>query len=177
MPPDSELAPRVQASIADARERLGAAPGAPAASTPARSLASARPAARASAPTTAPAAAPAAAGSVSGTVTLDPAVAAQAAPGDAVFIFARPASGGRMPLAVLRAQVKDLPLAFTLDDSMAMAPGMTLSSAAEVTVGARISKSGNATPQPGDLSGETTGVKPGAKNVAVRISSVVARQP
>jgi cytochrome c-type biogenesis protein CcmH len=59
---------------------------------------------------------------------------------------------------------------------MAMAPGMTLSSAAQLTVGARISKSGNAIPQPGDLAGETTGVAPGAKNVAVRIGTVVVKQ-
>jgi cytochrome c-type biogenesis protein CcmH len=80
-----------------------------------------------------------------------------------------------MPLAVRRAQVKDLPLTFTLDDSMAMAPGMNLSSAPQLIVGARISKSGNAIAQPGDLAGETTGVLPGAKNLAIRIGSVVGR--
>jgi cytochrome c-type biogenesis protein CcmH len=71
--------------------------------------------------------------------------------------------------------VKDLPLAFRLDDSMAMAPGMTLSSAPQLTVGARISKSGTAIAQPGDLSGEITGIAPGAKDVAIRIGTVVAR--
>jgi cytochrome c-type biogenesis protein CcmH len=80
-----------------------------------------------------------------------------------------------MPLAVQRAQVKDLPLAFRLDDSMAMAPGMTLSSAPQLTVGARISKSGTAIAQPGDLSGEITGVAPGANNVAIRIGTVVPK--
>jgi cytochrome c-type biogenesis protein CcmH len=79
-----------------------------------------------------------------------------------------------MPLAVLRATVKDLPLSFTLDDSMAMAPGRTLSSASEIVVGARISKSGNAIPQAGDLAGETSGVAPGAKDLAIRIDRVVA---
>ena len=118
---------------------------------------------------------PAAGTSVSGTVTLDPALAAQAAPGDSVFVFARAANGSRMPLAVQRAQVKDLPLAFKLDDSMAMAPGMTLSSASQLTVGARISKSGTAIAQPGDLSGEITNVAPGASNVAIRIGTVVAK--
>ena len=94
---------------------------------------------------------------------------------DSVFVFARAANGSRMPLAVQRAQVKDLPLAFKLDDSMAMAPGMTLSSAPQLTVGARISKSGTAIAQPGDLSGEITGVAPGANNVAIRIGTVVAK--
>ena len=141
-------------------------PEPPADPSPAQ-VAAARPAASA--------ARPVAGTSVSGTVTLDPALAAQAAPGDSVFVFARAASGSRMPLAVQRAQVKDLPLAFKLDDSMAMAPGMTLSSAPQLTVGARISKSGTAIAQPGDLSGEVTGVAPGANNLAIRIGTVVAK--
>ncbi len=166
LPPDSELAPRVQAMIADARGKLAGNDAAPATSPSTRVAA---------APPAASAARPAAGTSVSGTVTLDPALAAQASPGDSVFVFARAAQGSRMPLAVQRAQVKDLPLAFKLDDSMAMAPGMTLSSASQLTVGARISKSGTAIAQPGDLSGETTGVAPGANNVAIRIGTVVAK--
>jgi len=166
LPPDSELAPRVQAMIGDAREKLaGNAP--PSASSSTAQVAAARPAATAASAATGT--------SVSGTVTLDPALAAQASPGDSVFVFARAATGSRMPLAVQRAQVKDLPLAFRLDDSMAMAPGMTLSSAPQLTVGARISKSGTAIAQPGDLSGEITGIAPGASNVAIRIGTVVAK--
>jgi len=166
LPPDSELAPRVQGMIADARAKLAGNDAAPAAPAAPRVAA---------APPAASAAKPAAGTSVSGTVTLDPALAAQASPGDAVFVFARAATGSRMPLAVQRAQVKDLPLAFKLDDSMAMAPGMNLSSASQLTVGARISKSGTAIAQPGDLSGEITNVAPGASNVAVRIGTVVAK--
>jgi cytochrome c-type biogenesis protein CcmH len=79
-----------------------------------------------------------------------------------------------MPLAVQKARVSDLPLRFKLDDSMAMAPGMTISSAKQVIVGARISKSGQATPGPGDLSGEAAPVAPGAADVAVRIDRVIA---
>ena len=168
LPPDGELAPRVQAMIADARGKLAGNDAAPAPSPSTSTQVAAAPAA-------ASAARPAAGTSVSGTVTLDPALAAQAAPGDAVFVFARAANGSRMPLAVQRAQVKDLPLAFKLDDSMAMAPGMTLSSATQLTVGARISKSGTAIAQPGDLSGEITGVAPGANHLAIRIGTVVAK--
>jgi len=168
LPPDSELAPRVQAMIADARGKLAGNDAVPA-PLPSTSTQVA------AAPPAASAARPAAGTSVSGTVTLDPALAAQAAPGDAVFVFARAANGSRMPLAVQRAQVKDLPLAFKLDDSMAMAPGMTLSSATQLTVGARISKSGTAIAQPGDLSGEITGVAPGANHLAIRIGTVVAK--
>ncbi|HEV7577766.1 MAG TPA: c-type cytochrome biogenesis protein CcmI [Caldimonas sp.] len=166
LPPGNELTPRVQAMIADARGKLGGG-AAPASSAPAAAVAAATTAANPARPATGT--------SVSGTVTLDPALAAQAAPTDSVFVFARAASGSRMPLAVKRAQVKDLPLAFTLDDSMAMAPGMTLSSAPQLIVGARISKSGNAIAQPGDLAGEATGVAPGATNLAIRIGTVVGR--
>ena len=165
LPPGSELTPRVQAMIGEARAKLG--PG---------GATSERPSAMAKAETApSPAAPPAPGTSVSGTVTLDPALAAKVAPTDSVFVFARAASGSRMPLAVKRAQVKDLPLSFTLDDSMAMAPGMTLSSAAQLTVGARISKTGTAIAQPGDLGGEMTGVAPGAKNLAIRIGTVVGK--
>jgi cytochrome c-type biogenesis protein CcmH len=90
-----------------------------------------------------------------------------------VFIFARAASGPAMPLAVLRKQVKDLPLDFTLDDSMAMAPNLKLSGFAEVVVGARVSRSGNATPQSGDLQGVSKPVKVGATGLAIVIDIAV----
>jgi cytochrome c-type biogenesis protein CcmH len=107
---------------------------------------------------------------VSGTVTLSTALKAQARPEDTVFIFARNAEGGRMPLAILRKQVKDLPAAFTLDDSLAMGPGMGLSSAQKVIVGARISRSGQAMPQSGDLEGVSAPVALGSQAVVVEIS-------
>ena len=106
-------------------------------------------------------------------VTLAPALAAQAAPEDTVFVFARAASGPPMPLAVQRLQVKELPRTVTLDDSLAMMPSMRLSSAAEVVVGARISRSGEAMPQSGDLEGDTgTLTLAGTDQVAVTIDRV-----
>jgi cytochrome c-type biogenesis protein CcmH len=96
-----------------------------------------------------------AAAGISGRVSLAPALAARAAPTDTVFIFARAAVGPRMPLAILKRTVAELPIAFTLDDSMAMSPQMKLSNFERVIVGARISRSGNAMPQSGDLRGES----------------------
>lgn len=110
---------------------------------------------------------------VSGVVRLSPSLAASAAPDDAVFIFARAVQGPKMPLAVLKRQVKDLPLSFKLDDSMAMTPGRELSSVDRVVVGARVSRSGSATPQAGDLEGASQAVEPGASGVLVIIDSPV----
>jgi len=94
------------------------------------------------------------------TVTLADNVLAQVKPSDSVFIFARASAGPPMPLAVSRHVVSELPVSVVLDDSMAMMPAMTLSQFPSVTVGARISQSGNAIAQPGDWFGEQTDVLP-----------------
>ena len=120
----------------------------------------------------APAAAnPAAA--ITGKVSLSPALAGKVSPNDTVFILARAAQGPKMPLAVLRKQVKYLPLEFKLDDSMAMQPQMKLSSFDQVVVVARVSKSGTPMAQPGDLQGSAGTVKPGAKGLNIVIDSAV----
>jgi len=90
-----------------------------------------------------------------------------------VFILARAAQGPKMPLAVLRKQVKDLPLKFTLDDSMAMQPQLKLSGFQQVVVVARVSKSGTPMAQPGDLQGLTGTIKPGVKGLSVVIDTVM----
>jgi cytochrome c-type biogenesis protein CcmH len=73
-------------------------------------------------------------------------------PADAtVFIYARAAQGPRMPLAVGRKQVSDLPVDFVLDDSQAMTPAMKLSAFKEVVVSAHISRRGSAIRSSGDL--------------------------
>ena len=110
--------------------------------------------------------------SVSGRVELSPALKAKASPDDVVFVFARAVDGPRMPLAAKRARVADLPLEFVLDDSMAVMPGANLSSAQQVRVEVRISKSGTATPGTGDLSGKSEAVKPGAKGLRVVIDRI-----
>lgn len=92
------------------------------------------------------------------TVSLDAALQDKVSADDTVFIFARAMEGPPMPLAAVRKQVRDLPLTVILDDSMAMMPQMKLSNYATVLVGARISKSGTATAQSGDLTGEIENV-------------------
>ena len=165
LPADAAMAPQLRDSVAEAR-RLG---GLPAGNSATGTAASAAPKAKATEP------AMASATEVQGTVTLAANLASQAAPEDTVFVFARAAQGSRMPLAILRKQVKDLPLTFKLDDSLAMAPEARLSSQSQVIVGARVSKSGNAMPQPGDLQGQTEPVKVGSRGLAVVIDQAVAR--
>ena len=161
-PSDNMLVQRVSASLQEARKLAGlpaqAAPAAPQALSQDRANAS-----------------PMAAGgpSVRGTVRLSPDLRAQASPDDTVFIFAKAAVNGRMPLAAERKQVKDLPYQFTLDDSKSMSPQARLSGATQVVISARISKSGNAIAQPGDLQGQSAPVALGAKDLRVDISEVV----
>jgi cytochrome c-type biogenesis protein CcmH len=110
---------------------------------------------------------------ISGTVALSPEVADRAKPDDSVFVFVRAAKGPRMPLAITRVQVKNLPYDFRLDDSMAMVPEMKLSNFSEVVVAARVSRSGSAEPVRGDLEGASTVVKPGAAGIRVLIDRAV----
>jgi len=120
-----------------------------------------------------PAAAAAGPATVTGRVQLDPSLAARADPSDTVFIFARAAQGPKMPLAILRKPVSELPIDFQLDETMAMMPAMSLANYREVVVGARISKSGTATPQSGDLQGQSETVQVGATDISITINSVV----
>jgi cytochrome c-type biogenesis protein CcmH len=90
-----------------------------------------------------------------------------------VFVMARPADGSRMPLAVTRVAVRDLPYAFRLDDSMAMAPGAKLSLHPHVVVTARVSRSGQPAPSKGDLEGRSAAIAPGTSGVSIVISKVI----
>jgi cytochrome c-type biogenesis protein CcmH len=110
---------------------------------------------------------------VSGTVTIGDSLKARLQPDDTLFVFARAAEGRGMPLAILRKQARDLPLQFTLDDSHAMGPGSGLSTARQVVIGARISRSGQAMPQSGDLEGLSAPVDVGSPGVRVEISRVL----
>jgi len=155
--PGSEDARMVEATIAKARERGGAG---------------AKPGAGGTAKGAAKVTAKATAKSVSGRVELSPALKDKAKPDDVVFIFARAVDGPRMPLAAQRARVADLPLDFMLDDGQALMPEATISSAQQLRVEVRVSKSGKATPGKGDLTGKSAAVKPGAKGLRIVIDQV-----
>jgi cytochrome c-type biogenesis protein CcmH len=145
VPPDSEDARAIQSNVDEALAMAGVA------RTPAAKGAAA----------------------LRGEVRLAEKLKNQASPDDIVFIFARAAEGPPMPLAVLRKRVRDLPMAFALDDTMAMAPAAKLSNFPRVVVSARVSKSGQAAPQPGDLQGASAAVANDASGVRVVIDSVV----
>lgn len=153
LPPGSEIAAAVQGSIDEARALGGIKP-------------------QATAPAKQPAT-PVAAASVGGTVRLADNLKARAKPDDVVFIFARAKDGPPAPLAVLRKSVADLPVKFMLDDSMAMAPSMNLSRFGTVIVGARISKSGNAVRQSGDIEGYSKAVSTGTTGIEIIIDTEV----
>ena len=145
LPPDSEDAAVIAQQISDVQGQLGIT----AEPTPAVATTTA------AAGTTAD---PVSGAALSVHVALAPELTAAAAAEDTVFIYARATQGPRMPLAIVRKQVKDLPVTVTLDDSQAMMPAMKLSNFEQVVVGARISKSGNAMPQSGDLQGSMSPV-------------------
>ncbi len=161
-PSDPAFVQQIKGSVAEARERAGLGPV----------VAQAAPPAAPAAPKSPGDAAPVGAASVSGTVTLSPALTAKASPDDTLFIFARAAEGSRMPLAIVRKRVRDLPVRFTLDDSLAMSPAAKLSGASSVIVGARISKSGDAMPAPGDLEGQVGPLPLGTRGIALEIAEL-----
>lgn len=174
-PPESPLVQQVSTSLQEARKRAGLPTAPTPAATPAATPATMPPLAQAQSQAPTARAAPngaASAKSVSGTVSLSAALLAGTSAQDTVFIFARSASGGRMPLAAQRVQVKDLPYRFTLDDSNSMSASTPLSSSAQVVLGARISKSGDAIAQPGDLSVQTGPVALGTQGIALEINAV-----
>jgi len=150
--PGSDDARMLQGAIDDARARAGLPPAKP---------------------SPAPAVALGAAGgaNISGTVELDPSLKGKAGPDDTVMVIAR-LPGSRMPIAAARLRAGDLPLKFVLDDSQSMNPASPISAAKEVEVEARISKTGMAKAEAGDLISAVQTVKVGASGVALRVAKV-----
>ncbi|MDP1659994.1 MAG: c-type cytochrome biogenesis protein CcmI, partial [Methylotenera sp.] len=154
LPADSDILPVVKASLSEAYTLSGIKP----------SLPSAKPAPSAQKE--------ASKAGISGTVRIAPALASKFDPTATVFVFARATQGSPMPVAIVKTTAKDLPYSYYLDDSTGLMPGNKLSQASEVILVARISKSGDAKSQAGDLQGKSAAVKPGDK-VDIEINEVV----
>ena len=106
---------------------------------------------------------------ISGKVVMGPSLAGKGSPTDTLFVFARETSGPPMPVAIVRATKKDLPFTFRLDDSNGMMPSRKLSDVGMVVIVARLSKSGKAMPESGDLEGMSQPVKPGTDGITIVI--------
>jgi cytochrome c-type biogenesis protein CcmH len=109
------------------------------------------------------------AAAISGTVNLAPGLAGKVAPTDTLFVFAREMNGPPMPVSIVRATKNGLPFTFRLDDSTSPMPSRKLSDVGSVVIVARLSKSGQAMPQSGDLEGMSQPVTPGVNGITIVI--------
>lgn len=110
---------------------------------------------------------------VSGTVKVSAELASKLDENATLFVFAKATQGPPMPIAIVRATAKDLPYSFHLDDNNALMPGNKLSQANEVVIVARLSKTGDAKPQAGDIQGTSKAVKPNGETVNIEMNEVV----
>ncbi len=146
LPPGSEEAKSIEGSIAEARSKAGL----PAAS-PVASVASGK--------------------SISGTIEITADVKARLKAGDIVMVIARQ-PGERMPVAVLKTAASEFPMSFSLTDALAMNPSAPLSKLKEAAIEVRISKTGMAKPEAGDLISSVQTVKVGSSNVRLLVDQV-----
>ena len=163
IPPDAEYANEVRAAVEDAEKSAGLS-----GLDNLSAMGSKGSAVKESAQTPTGSAA-----AISGTVSVSKDLIAKITPEDTVFIYAQMPEGPKMPIASLKINAKQLPYRFTLDDSLAMTPNDKLSNHAEVMVSARVSKSGQAISQSGDLLGRISPVKLGQQDVAIVIDKVL----
>jgi cytochrome c-type biogenesis protein CcmH len=149
MPPEAEARAALTERIAETRQRAGLGPMPPSGAAASATTPTAAPSVPA--PATGAPATPGDGPRLTVSVDIAPELKARIAPSDVLFVFARAAEGPRMPLAIQRLPAGSLPVTVTLDDSTSMMPTLKLSTMPQVVVGARISKTGQATPQPGDF--------------------------
>ncbi|MBA1225497.1 c-type cytochrome biogenesis protein CcmI [Stutzerimonas stutzeri] len=123
----------------------------------------------------APAAASTQAAALQIQVQLDPKVAETVSPEDSVFVFARAVNGPPVPLAAKRLTVGDLPATVTLSDADAMVPSLKISSVEQVTVMARVSRTGDATK--GEWMGQSEALETRGDKNAVQLTIDRAEAP
>ena len=148
LPADSNEARTIAASIAEARSKGGLAP--------------------ASAPSSAPLMSNQ---GVSGQIEIAPDLKAKIKAGDVLMVIARK-PGERMPVAVLKTAVTAFPMNFVLNDALAMSPNSLISQLPEVLIEVRVSKTGMAMPEAGDLISKQQTVKVGTTNTRLMIDQV-----
>ena len=105
--------------------------------------------------------------SVSGTIAVADALASRVTAGDVLYVMAK--KDGQT-LAVQRIASPAFPLAFEVSEGHAMVAGAALEGPVEIV--ARLSKTGDAIANAGDLEGTTTGVAVPATGVTVTIDQV-----
>jgi cytochrome c-type biogenesis protein CcmH len=153
---DPEMTQQLMAAIAEARSQLGG--GQAVMPAYAESVAPTQPTGQTGQPRV-----------IRGTVTVAPSLAGKGSATDTLFVFAREMNGPPMPVSIVRASRKDLPFTFQLDDSTSPMPSRKLSGAGAVVIVARLSKSGQAMPQSGDLEGTSEPVTSGVEGISVVI--------
>lgn len=109
------------------------------------------------------------------TVSLDDALAERVSDDATVFVTARDLEGELPPLAVVQVLVSELPMTVVLDDSVAMSPQAQISQVREARLMVRVSPSGQATPQPGDLFGDLDSVSVGSIDEDEAVEVVINR--
>ena len=144
LPPNSDESRAIEGSIAEARSKGGLAAKAPV-------VISSK--------------------GISGQVELSNKLKSKVKPGDVVMVIARQV-GERMPVAVLRVPAGQFPMQFVLNDSLAMNPSVPLSKLSEASIEVRISKTGMAKPEAGDLISAVKTVKVGSENIQLLIDQV-----
>ena len=146
IPSDTDEARAIQSSIAEARAKGGLAAANPTtASSPGKNI--------------------------SGKIELSAELKSKIKPGDIVMVIARK-PGERMPVAVLKVPASDFPMSFTLNDSLAMNPSAPLSQLTEASIEVRISKTGMAKPEAGDLISTAQIIRVGTKDIRLLVDQV-----
>lgn len=158
-PDDQESSEQLQASIAEAKRRLGG---------PSMNMLVANPPMEAAKPAK-PATQSGQSRAITGKVVLGKNFAGKGSLPDTLFVFAKDVAGPPMPVSIVRASSKDLPFTFRLDDSTSPMPSRKLSDIDTVVIVARLSKSGRAMAESGDLEGMSQPIKPGTENITVVI--------
>ena len=142
LPPETEESRSIQASIADARAKGG---------LPSKTVVAPK--------------------GISGKIEISADLKSKVKPSDILMVIARK-PGERMPVAVLKTSVAEFPMSFSLTDALAMNPNALLSQLSDASIEVRISKTGMAKPEAGDLISSPQTVKVGASNVRLVIDRV-----